>query len=273
MNNRLISIGIRLLMLLVALVILDSCKAKKEIVPVSENILRSPRRIVSAMHENQVAYDFLNTRFSGSALIGNQNYNISGTIRIHKDEAIYISITPLLGIEVARALITPDTVKVMNRMESSYFVGDMEFINKLLNTRMDYYMLQAILTGNDFDHFSSSNFKVFEEQGKLMLHSAARGSNHDRLEPNAFEHRLWLDENTLRIRQTTLHQPQTRQRVKADYSGFTDLDGQLLPTEVSLEFTSPSDTAVFSLRYHRTSLNEPQQMSFSIPARYVPMNF
>ncbi len=273
MNNRLISGGLRLLMLLMVLVILDSCKAKKEITPVSESILRSPRNVVSAMHENQVAYDFLDTRFSGSALIGSQNYNISGTIRIQKDEGIYISITPVLGIEVARALITPDTVKVINRMESSYFVGDMEFINKLLNTHMDYYMLQAILTGNDFDHFSTSNFTVLDEQGKLLLHSATRGGSKGRLEPSGFEHRLWLDNNTLKIRQAILHQPQTRQTVKADYSGFTTLGGQLLPTEVSLEFVSPSDTAVFSLRYHRTSLNEPRQMSFSIPARYIPMNF
>ncbi len=45
---------------------------------------------------------------------------------MEKDKAIFLSVAPFLGIEVARVLITPDTVKFINRLQSRFFVGDIE---------------------------------------------------------------------------------------------------------------------------------------------------
>jgi hypothetical protein len=140
-NRRKISFKITLLVIIIA--IMGSCRTTRDVTPVSEHLRRSPQSLVAAMHNNHANFEHFSTRFSGSALIDNQNYNVSGNIRIHKDQAILISIAPVLGIEVARALITPDSVKFVNRLEGTYFAGDMSFINNMLNTDLDFYMLQG----------------------------------------------------------------------------------------------------------------------------------
>jgi hypothetical protein len=273
MNNRSLVLIPRLLLLLLAVATLESCKPTRVATPVTEAHLMTPDRLVLAMHNNHATFEHFSSRFSGNALIDNQNYNVSGSIRIHKDEAIFVSIAPLLGIEVARALITPDTVKFVNRLEGSYFVGDMRFINSMLNTDLDFYMLQAILLGNDFEHFTAHNFQVMEDRGRLMLHSPSRGRSGAGFAATAMQHNLWLDDESFRIRQALLYDPGRNRSIRAEYHDFSTIDGQLIPSNISLTFTEPMGKAEISIRYNRTTLNVPQQMSFSIPSRYTPMDF
>ena len=82
------------------------------------------------MQNNQPAFDWMSTRFSGSVLWDGKTHSIAGSMRIRSDSAIYISIAPILGIEIARAIITPDSVKLINRLESTYYSGDMKILFK-----------------------------------------------------------------------------------------------------------------------------------------------
>lgn len=273
MNNTNLLYLPKFVLLFFVILVFDSCRSQKDISPVSEALRRSPKSLVSSMHSNHAEFEYFSSRFSGNALIENQNYNVAGSIRIHKDQAIYISIAPILGIEVARMLITPDTVKIINRIESSYFVGDMQFLNKMLNTDLDFYMLQAILTGNDFTHFNTNNFEVLEDRGRLMLHSPSRGRQTTGPSGQLYQHNLWLNESSYKIEQTVLYEPQGQRTIKAAYSAFASIGQQTLPSQINIEFTEPSAKAEFSIRYNRTDLDNPQQMSFSIPERYVPMDF
>lgn len=269
MNKRILSQALILLLLAASF---NACKPRRDITPVIDDLLRSPERALRAMHANQADFNFYSARFSGTAFYENSSYNISGNIRIHKDKAIFVSVTPLLGIEVARALITPDTVKFLNRLQSSYFIGDMGFINSMLGTELDFYMLQALLTANDFEHFTSDNFRVSNDRDMLLLSSPGRRPRERRTAP-ALEHNLWLDPETFRIRQTVIFDPAARRSIRADYKSFERLDGQLLPNDLSITFTEPGGRAELSYRLNRSSLGEPQQITFSIPERYKPIDF
>lgn len=249
-----------------------SCKPRRDITPAVDDLLRSPERAIRTMHANQADFDFYSARFSGSAFWENSNYNISGTLRIQKNQAIFFSVTPLLGIEVARILITPDTVKFLNRLQASYFVGDMRFINNMLGTDLDFYMLQAILTGNDFEHFTNDNFRISDDRDMLLLSSSSRRRRDNRQAPS-IEHNIWLDRGNYRIRQTIIYDPAGQRMIRADYKSFERLDGQWLPNELTLLFTDPGSRAEISYRLSRTSLNSPQEMTFSIPSRYKEIDF
>lgn len=250
----------------------NACKPRRDITPGIDDLLRSPERAIRTMHANQANFDFFSARFSGNAFWENSNYNVSGTLRIHKDQAIFLSVTPLLGIEVARVLITPDTVKFLNRLQSSYFIGDMRFINNMLGTDLDFYMLQSLLTGNDFEHFTTDNFRISDDRDMLLLSAASRRRKNNRQAP-PIEHNIWLDRENYRIRQTIIYDSAERRMIRADYKGFERLDGQLLPNDLVLTFTDPGSRAELTYRLSRTSLNSPQEMTFSVPSRYKPIDF
>jgi len=74
--------------------------------------------------------------------------NLTANIRIKKDSLIWLSITPGMGIEVVRAIVTPDSVKVINRLENKYDAYSISYIKQTLGIELDYYNLQNLLVGD-----------------------------------------------------------------------------------------------------------------------------
>lgn len=68
-------------------------------------------------------------------------------LRIKRDSAIWLS-GSLLGIEGVRALLTPDSVRVVNRLQKTYFAGDYAYLSQLLNVPVTYRQMQDILLGD-----------------------------------------------------------------------------------------------------------------------------
>ncbi|MEE4177235.1 MAG: DUF4292 domain-containing protein [Bacteroides sp.] len=269
MNKRLIP---KLLILVLLLAGIHGCKPRRDIIPVADDLLRSPERALRTLHANQADFEFYSARFSGDALWEGKNYSVSGSLRIQKDQAIFLSVAPFLGIELARVLITPDTVKYINRMQSNYFIGDMRFINKMLGTDLDFYMLQAILTGNDFEHFSADNFNVTDDRSMIYLHSSGRRRINERDAPR-IEHGIWMEPVNYRVRKSIVIDPETQRSIEADYNHYENMEGQWLPNDLAISFIEPKGQSKLSIRLNRTTLNQPQEFSFSIPSRYTPVDF
>lgn len=74
--------------------------------------------------------------------------NLTANIRMKKDSLIWLSITPGMGIEVLRAIVTPDSVKVINRLENKYEAYSISYINQKLGVDLNYYNLQNLLVGD-----------------------------------------------------------------------------------------------------------------------------
>jgi hypothetical protein len=68
-------------------------------------------------------------------------------LRMKRDSAIWLS-GSLLGIEGVRALLTPDSVRVVDRLHKTYFAGDYAYLSQLLNVPVTYKQMQDILLGD-----------------------------------------------------------------------------------------------------------------------------
>lgn len=250
------------LILLIVVATMAACGPVKEVVtPEPEVIDHNASRAMSSMAEKEAMFDFFSTRFSGNANIDNSNYSVSGNIRIKKDSAIYISVAPILGIELARLLVTPDSLHFVNRMEATYFEGDVDYLNTLLNTRMDYNMLQALLVGNNFSRSPEENYELSMEQEQLLL--KRRGS---------VQQNILLDPVSYRIKENHVLDQQANISIRATYNRHQELDGQELPQELVLTLTEGNTLSELSVRYNRSSINQPQSISFSVPDSYTPLN-
>lgn len=254
------------------ILLMAACGPLREVVTPEPDISTvAVSRTLSAMRENETSFDFFATRFSGYATIDNNSYNLSGSIRIRKDSAIFVSVSPLLGIEMARVLVTPEEVRFINRLEGTYFIGDMGFINSMLNTNLDFYMLQSILVGNDFSHFSSENFKVTADRGRILLQNPERYPKNMHNPGFAFQQNIWLDPDSHRIAENLLYDPVSRRSLRSKYERFDRVDDQFVPRDLVFLFVEPGARTELNLRYSRTTINEPQPITFSIPSRYMPL--
>ncbi len=247
--------------------VMAACSPVREItVPDIEDLTVSST--LHALRTEEASFDFFSTRFSGVVTVDNSSYNASGTIRIRRDSAIYISVSPFLGIEAARVLITPDDVQIINRLDGTYFKGGMAYVNSMLNTQLDFYMLQALLLGNDFAHFSSENFTLSADGERILLRNPGRFSDAGGVSGSLFQQNLWLDHETFRILENLIYEPLTRRSLRARYERFDKVSDQTVPTAMTWTIIDPASRTELSLRYSRTTINEPQPIRFSVPDRY-----
>mgnify|MGYP000888370455 FL=1 len=118
----------------------------------TRKIIREPLKeqgnefLLQNLKENELHYDYLSARFNATFKQDKHNTQITGQIRIKRDSAIWISVSPLMGIEMARFLITNDSIRYLNRMENTYMLNSFDYINRLINSTLDFDMLQSKLS-------------------------------------------------------------------------------------------------------------------------------
>jgi hypothetical protein len=73
---------------------------------------------------------------------------IATYIRMQKDSVIWISIRPVLGIELVRILITPDSVKMINFFKKTITLRSADSLQQLFRIPFDFSSLQDLIVGN-----------------------------------------------------------------------------------------------------------------------------
>jgi hypothetical protein len=78
----------------------------------------------------------------------NQKQSFNANFRLEKGKAIWVSINaPIIG-EVARAYITPDSVKAIERINKRSYLYTYNDIQKIINLQVDFNTLQDLIIGN-----------------------------------------------------------------------------------------------------------------------------
>src|ERR1017187_7742142 len=133
------------------LLFMFSCKARKQLVvkqvPIDSTIkpVDDKKIKLNAIQAGQTIFN----SFSGKArtmldINGNIN-DVTLNIRVKRDQKIWISITAIAGIEAARVLITPDSILIINRLQSVYVKQPFSYINTVAGNQVNYKTIESLL--------------------------------------------------------------------------------------------------------------------------------
>ncbi|MBW8524602.1 DUF4292 domain-containing protein [Chryseobacterium chendengshani] len=96
---------------------------------------------------------------------------LDATIYIESDKKIWSNIN-FLFFNAARAIITPDGIKAVDKYNKNYIDSDFEYLNNLLNINfIDYKTLEKILLGRTFLVVSDRNSKITKNMQGYQLES------------------------------------------------------------------------------------------------------
>jgi hypothetical protein len=132
------------------LILLSACKKQ----PASSDDFRKGE---NHMEWTPLSFNYLVIKSKINFKTQGTSNNFTANIRIKKDSLIWLSITPGMGIEVVRAIITPDSVKIINRLDNKYDAYSISYIKQTLGVEMDYYNLQNLIVGDVLLPFSSAD--------------------------------------------------------------------------------------------------------------------
>ena len=264
-----------LLLVLLLSVFLVSCRSTRKVIkePIKEY---GADFIFEKLKENELKFDWFSAKYKLDLVIDNKKNSLSGQIRMRRDSVIWISFSPALGIEMARLVITNDSVKFLNRINKTYFVGDENIVNDFLDSNVDFDVLQSIILGNDLTYYENGKFRATYDSKEYHLVTAGRQKLKKYVKTQADEERIFiqnilLNPETFKITQMKIKElKKENKKLDAAYSDFNYIDGQLFPHKINYDLVADKNIQV-DLKYSKIVIDKPQVFPFKISSKYTRM--
>jgi hypothetical protein len=230
-------------------------------------------KFVEALKPGYLKYETLAMKFSGEILDNENNSTpLKGIIRMKRDSFVWISVRPGLGIELARASFTTDSVKFLDRMKSTYFAGSYAFTDSAFSVYTDYNMIQSLLTNQFFVYHPDKNLKP--DYGKFKIKKMAADTElfyKDSVNTNAYEQIVRFSAD-MKILQVSALSAALQRNVVVNYSDFVLFNNANIAKHIEAVITEKGKTTKMILDLSDFELNMPAKYTFKIPNSYTPMS-
>ncbi|GAB4249856.1 MAG: hypothetical protein Kow0079_02710 [Vicingaceae bacterium] len=267
--------------ILIALIsIFYSCKVKEKAEKVKKDKLesRSSKYLLEQLEANEFKFKTISSKATISFTENGKTSSFKTNIRVVKDSAIWVSITPLLGIEMARVLITKDSVKLIDRINNKYFIGTIEYINDQFDTDIDYDMLESLIIGNSvaFENDDKIRSAIDKEKHAYIISTVKKRKLKKALDKNKGKklrrldqiQTIWLDPNNFKITALLIKDIETDHSLKVEFHSFMPTENnQLFPSETKYLIEAES-TKEITINYSKLTFDKTLNLSFNIPSKY-----
>ena len=151
---------------------LASCKTqstvtKTAVTPSAK--LDASSSILDSLHKHPFQFEWLSAKARVSVNDAGDETDFTANIRMRKDSAIWISISPALGVEVARMLITQDSIHLIDRLKKDRYTKGYDFFKAFTSLPIDFYVVQDLLAGNPL--FLKDHYDVAMHDSAIVLTS------------------------------------------------------------------------------------------------------
>ena len=257
------------LMLLALLLIAGGCKTKKAVVtappvatapvpPASDNKKAENLKLLKG---KDLPFNTLSLKGKVSLDLDGNTNNVNMNIRVKKDAQIWVSITAFAGIEVARALITPDSLIVRNNIQSVAIKKPFSYIYKFTSKQVTFKMLQSVIAGNTIADFVNDGSALEQNSGLFTLN----GNKND------LGYRV-LFNTLLKTSELNMNDAKAGQALKVVYSDYQNITGALFPSVMTINSLSGRKRTNISFDFSKIERNLPLDYPFSVPKRFEIIN-
>lgn len=276
------------------------CRTVQEVVRPRDIPLRSAEKVVDLVLARDTAtVRYYKAKADVELVTPDGDRSFNAQIRSVLDSAAWVSVTPALGIEVARAVITSDSLKLLDKLNDRYWIGDTASAQARFGLQPSLALLQDALLGRPIGLDAEEKYKIDREEGLYVLTSKEkrrfrraaedlapddtlandRDMKERRLErtlrraviKDAVVFRFWVEPDSFTVTRILITDLAHDQQADVRYIERTVVNGRLLPSHVSLSLSDPARHATGTLRLDRIELDGPLNLPFRVPEKFEPM--
>ena len=216
-----------------------------------------------AVRATNTTFQYLNAKGKAQVNMKGNKQSANVTVRLRRDSIIWVS-AGLAGFEGVRAVLTRDSVHVMNRLEKTYFSGGYDYLSKLLNVPVSFEQMQALLLGDYLPAPSGTAPTIANEAAGQRVSYPLSGVLVER-----------LLQGTGRVQQLKMSGAATKRNLTVDYSDFEPLDSQNpLPfaRSTAIQAQQPEGAVTATLNYSKINAGrERLTFPFAVPKGFKRM--
>ena len=246
---------------LILVLALFSCKSKQKIIapqPITAGITATVSNVIqnhyALKRDFKTAYIKANVDYTDEK----QSLSLSADIRIKKDEIILISVK-MIGITMAKAIITPTQVRYYEKIGGKFFEGDYKTLSNLLGTDLDFQKAQNMLLGQAIDDLSKGNYSLSMEEGSPKLEEISNEN---------FNKSYLFDGNSFWLKRQEITQKTPERKLMVNYSNYNLYPECVLPGELLIFANQDNKTTNITIEYKNATFNEELTFPYSVPSGY-----
>ena len=280
----------KLFWLLLVSVLMFSCRTAKQVVTEKDIPLMTEHKLLKQIESNRLNDSTLFAkRIDVSFTDGENSDNFKASLKISRDSFMQISLTAPLGIEVARILLTQDSIKFVDVYHKKYFLADYDYFNQRYDVLLTYDFLQNIFTNtfSDFTLLDESNLRTKRykldrtEMGyklwtvdkknagkKLKKFYKQSGSERDEI---ILLQEILIDPTYFRPLSMSLKDLNEGVGISVRYENFVRFGEELFPEKMRFTLFSKKSNMDLNLKFQRMEFNVPVEPNFRILSKYKRM--
>lgn len=246
--------------------LLTGCKTTKKVGTVEAGGAKAHNEFFELVQEQAFRYETLTARLNVDLNLPGNSMSSRVELKMVKDSAFQLSVQPFLGIEVFRAEISVDSVKVIDRMNKRYVADNYANLKGQMPIDFNFYNLQALFTNQLF--LPGQQTISPKQYNRFKLKQDGPTAEIQVKDVMGLLYTFMADGEE-KILSTGIADPSDRYALQWDYTDFRMADGQPFPMKMDVQVLKEGTSqGGITLHFSRVQTNVPVKMDFSIPAKY-----
>ena len=212
-----------------AVILFASCKSTKQLTKTEPAKKANPTvKAIDEVQKNQPQFKTANiNKLTLDLNVSERQLSVSSSAKIRKDSAIFVSFQ-VFGMELFKAEMMPDSMKVIDKMNRKFYVVDYSFFQKKFGVDADFYSIQSLLTAQ---LFCIGQRQILEDSCKLV--AGTDGTNTLLYDSERMSQATHLSAQNM-IQDVLIKAKNSSYILKTNYSEYTSLGGVNFPQKISL---------------------------------------
>ena len=223
-----------------------------------KNLTKTPlsKEFIKNIENNTLTFNTLVIKGKGKYSDAKKNLGFNYNLHILSDSIIWMSCN-VLGIEGLRIIITPQGIKVLDKLNRKYIDKDFDFLTKEMGWQMNFKTLQHLLLGNTAHFIVLPNTKSTDKE-RLNY----------QFEQNNCSVAYSINPTNFKINQINIKDAIKNAQSKLNFENFNQVETTALAFKVLLQTILPEPSTLL-LEHHKIEKNiNNLTFSFTIPFGY-----
>ncbi len=221
----------------------------------------------SQLNLNNLEYENLSMKSKIKYKDENRDLKATANIRVRKDSVLWFSLTPGLGIEAARGVVTKDSIIILDKIHKEYQVLKVSDLSEKYHFDFDLKLLESIIIGNLIWPITEED-DIKKEDGYFVVEKAE----------GDLSVMNYIGANSMKLERLQAVSDTSKNALRIAYTEFLKEEGKVIPSEINMEINYRSKrnrakkVSKVQIRHSKININkENLNFSFSIPDKYDPM--
>ncbi len=211
---------------------------------------------------NEFQFEYLESKAKFKYTTGNKKTSAVANFRIKKDSIIWVSISPGLGIELARVHISRDRIQLIDKLKRDYYEFDYTTLTETYGVEINYDLIESVVLGNTL--FRPERRRDISKDEEYFSFTKING-------PYGVSHYVGIISQ--KLEKLYAFDQTTNNSISVNYGRFSKVENQILPQSISanIEFSNEDqDDTKIQIDYNRTVLSkQPLKFPFYVSSKYT----